>query len=96
MKELFSLPANQHKDSSITRNIIVPQAGEDIKCSSKINNEFLSPSNQETENCIFLHAKHATVSEHILISIRTVDTDIILIAMHVIRKLNVVELWMKF
>ena len=45
---------------------------------------------------MFLHAKHAADNGHELISIRTVDTDVVVIAMHLFRKLSVEELWIEF
>ena len=96
-EELFSLLAKKLEDSSATGKIIVVTSAEDIRCSSIINTEFLSPSNQEeADTRIFLHAKHAAVDGHGLISIRTVDTDVVVIAIHVFRKLNIEELWVEF
>eukprot|EP00112_Aurelia_sp_Birch-Aquarium-sp1_P011752 Seg2473.2 transcript_id=Seg2473.2/GoldUCD/mRNA.D3Y31 product="hypothetical protein" protein_id=Seg2473.2/GoldUCD/D3Y31 len=96
-EELFSLLAKQLEDSNVAGKIIVATSAEDVRCSSILNTESLSPSNQEeADTRIFLHAKHAAVNGHGLLSIRTVDTDVVVIAMHLFRKLNIEELWIEF
>ena len=57
-----------------------------------MDTESLCPSNhEEADTRIFLHAKHATASGHRLITIRTVDTDVVVIAIHVFRRLSIEE-----
>ena len=87
----------QLEDTKAAEKIIEATSAEDIRCSSIINTESLSPSNQdEADTRMFLHAKHAADNGHELISIRTVDTDVVVIAMHLFRKLSVEELWIEF
>eukprot|EP00112_Aurelia_sp_Birch-Aquarium-sp1_P020427 Seg5269.1 transcript_id=Seg5269.1/GoldUCD/mRNA.D3Y31 product="hypothetical protein" protein_id=Seg5269.1/GoldUCD/D3Y31 len=46
-EELFSLLAKQLEDSNVAGKIIVATSAEDVRCSSILNTESLSPSNQE-------------------------------------------------
>ncbi|CAB4025239.1 hypothetical protein ROHU_037104 [Paramuricea clavata] len=87
-KELFSLLAKQLELSGDREKVIVATSGEGVKCSSPMETESLCPSNhEEADTRIFLHAKHATASGHRLITIRTVDTDVVVIAIHVFRSI---------
>ena len=91
-EELFSLLTKQLGDSSVTGKLIVATSAEDIKCSSILNTETLFPSNhEEADTRIFLHAKHAADKGHRLVSIRTVDTDVVVIAIYVFRKLQITD-----
>ncbi len=96
-EELFALLAEQLKDSSVAGKVIVATSAEDIKCNSPINSESIRPCNQEeADTRIFLHAKHAADNGHSRISIRTVDTDVVAIAIHQFGKLRIEELWIEF
>ena len=96
-EELFSLLAKQLELSGDREKVIVATSGEGVKCSSPMDTESLCPSNhEEADTRIFLHAKHATASGHRLITIRTVDTDVVVIAIHVFRRLSIEELWIEF
>ena len=87
----------QLEDTKAAEKIIEATSAEDIRCSSIINTESLSPSNQdEADTRMFLHAKHTAVNGYGIISIYIVDTDIVVIAIHLFRKLNVEELWIEF
>ena len=96
-EELFSLLAQKLEDSSSAEKVIVATLTEDVKCSSTLDTESICPSNQEeADTRLFLHAKHVADDGHMFISIRTVDTDVVMIAMYVFKKLNVEELWIEF
>ena len=97
-EELFSLIAKQLESSQVQGNVIVATSGEDVKCSSSLNIESLCPSNhEEADTRIFLHARHAAESGHRNISIRTVDTDVVVIAINMFKTLAIIEeLWIEF
>ena len=45
---------------------------------------------------IFLHVKNAVETNHREISIQTVDTDVVVIAVSLFRQLNIEKLWIEF
>ncbi|KAG1696942.1 hypothetical protein GQR58_006141 [Nymphon striatum] len=94
---LVHLLARQLGKCSVPAKVIVATASQNIESSSSINKESLCPSNQEdADTRIFLHAKHAANAGNRFISIRTVDTDMVVIAESLFRRLNVEELWIEF
>lgn len=62
-----------------------------------IKMEQISPcDHEEADSRIFVHLKHAAMCGHRKIIIRTVDTDIVVLAISCISKLNIDELWIEF
>lgn len=58
---------------------------------------FVSPSNhEEADTRMFLHAKDASNSGLRKVSIRTVDTDVVIIALGMFSKMELNELWISF
>ena len=61
-----------------------------------INIDLLSPCNhEEADTRMFLHVKHAVEEGHQKICIKTVDTDVVAIAISMFSQLNVEELWIE-
>ena len=58
--------------------------------------ENMYPHQKEADTRIYLQAKHAADNGHSRIIIRTVDTDVVVIAIHLFGKLGIEELWIKF
>ena len=62
-----------------------------------INHNELRPCNhEEADTRILLHVKHAADSGHRKIAIRTVDTDVLVLAVSFFHQLNIDELWVEF
>ena len=57
----------------------------------------LNPSNhEEADTRIFLHCNHASINGLKFAMISTVDSDVVVIAVHFFSELNLSELWIKF
>ena len=57
----------------------------------------MAPCNhEEADTRIFVHAKHASVNGMNKILIRTANTDVVVLAVAFLQKLDVEELWVAF
>lgn len=95
--ELFHLLASDLEKFRDTENLIIATTNDDVICNRQFNTENLAPSNhEEADTRIFLHVKNAAETNHQEISIRTVDTDVVVIAVSMFRELNIEKLWIEF
>ena len=95
--ELFQLLASDLEELKSTAKFIVATVNDKSICNRELNMENLSPSNhEESDTRIFLHVKNAAEMNHQEISIRTVDTDVVVIAVSLFHELNVDKLWIEF
>ena len=95
--ELFQLLASDLEELKSTAKFIVATVNDKSICNRELNMENLSPSNhEEADTRIFLHVKNAAEMNHQEISIRTVDTDVVVIAVSLFHELNVDKLWIEF
>ena len=78
-------------------NTIIATSLENVICKNfLVNLASLAPCNhEEADTRIFLHILHAARSGHLKICIRTVDTDVVVIALSMFDKLQIQELWMR-
>ena len=59
-------------------------------------NEIKLSNHEEADTRMLLHVAHATKHGHQKVSIRTVDTDVIVLAVAQIQHLQISELWIEF
>ena len=65
--------------------------------SSKIDSERFSPCNhEEADMRMFLHLKDFSARGHRKVSLKIVDTDVVIIAISLFHKLDIEELWIEF
>ena len=78
--------------------LVVMTKDERVICNSNIDRSLIDPCKQEeADTRILLHCLHAAqCGRSRKIAIRTVDTDIVVIATSVFAQLNIVELWVHF
>lgn len=95
--ELFQYLAVNVASISLPDVDVISTTGVDVISSTAIDKEGLAPCNhEEADTRIFVHAKHASVSGMKKILIRTVDTDVVILAIAFVHKLEVEELWVAF
>ena len=76
---------------------VISTADEDVISSTTIDKAGLAPCNhEEADTRIFVHARHASVNGMKKILIRTVDTDVVILAIAFAKRLKVEELWVAF
>ena len=75
----------------------VTNTGEETKCSKALNLDDLNPyGHEEADTGIFLRAKHAASMGHRKLLIRTVDSDVVILAIFLFRQLGLDELWVGY
>ncbi len=98
--ELFHLLAQSLPDCPAVQSfqgVIVATDTEEVVSFGNIENHNLTPCNhEEADTRILLHVKHAAEFGHRKIAIRTVDTDVVVIAISFFHELNIDELWIQF
>ena len=76
---------------------VTSTADVDVISSSALDKAGLAPCNhEEADTRIFVHARHASLNGMKKIRIRTVDTDVVMLAIVFAKKLEVEELWVAF
>ncbi|XP_065068995.1 uncharacterized protein LOC135694220 [Rhopilema esculentum] len=96
-KELFHLLAVDLTSESLTSCVVVATDSEEVLSSEATDLTFLTPCNhEEADTRIFLHVKHCPDSGHSKVAIRTIDTDVVVIAISCFHSLEVEELWIEF
>ena len=96
-EELFHFLASDLEKCRGTENLIVETAKDDVLYNRHFNTDNLAPSNhEEADMRIFFHVKNAAKTRHKEISIRTVDTDVVVIAVFLFRELNIDKLRIEF
>ncbi|CAC5367122.1 unnamed protein product [Mytilus coruscus] len=97
--ELFAYLAEQLLTLTPSdQTTVVSTKGWEVVCNKpNKNNDDLSPCNHEVADTrIVLHVADAVKNEMQKIMIRTVDTDVVVIAVSAVHKLNITSLWMAF
>ncbi len=74
---------------------LVATVGDKVKCfPSRENCKMLSScSHEEADTRIMVHVADAVKMGHSLVMIRTVDTDVLVLAVAIVEKLKIPELW---
>ena len=94
--ELFHFLASDLQKCHGTKKLVIATADDRVLCNKQLNTEHLAPSNhEEADTRIFLHVRNAAEANK-EISIRTVDTDIVVIAVSLFQELNIDKLWIEF
>ena len=93
--ELFSMLSKIVVEVDVNGKDVFATDGENVLCSSKSQNvDQLSPcSHEEADTRIIIHCLDAARKGHQKLMIRTVDTDVVIIAICYYHLLNVEELW---
>ena len=76
---------------------VVATVGDGVLCSTNIDTTNLAPCNhEEADTRVFLHVLDGAKNGFKKVSIVTVDTDVVVIAIHHLDALNLEELWIEF
>ena len=96
--ELFTFLAEHLQSLNIEGKVLVSTCNEDAISSTPIDKAGIAPCNQEeADTRIFLHVAHAAKQGLTRAMVRTVDTDVIVLAVASMQKMqNLSELWMAF
>ena len=97
--ELFRLIARICTTEAALCNTEVVVANDDEVTvnNEAINKEQISPSNhEEADTRLFVHVKSLSNLGHQRVTIKTVDTDVIVIAISLFRQLGLMQLWIEF
>ena len=94
--EIFGFSAD--KIILIQTNVqIIVTKGDDIGCNLEINKDLLAPCyHEEADTCMFVHAKHASLTGSKTITIVSSDTDVVVLAIAIYPDLNIDALWLAF
>ena len=100
--ELFELVAQKISEIEARDKMIFATVGKEVFSSPKStifdsNYSLISPcSHEEADTRMLLHAKHAVVQGHQVICLKTVDTDVVVLAVSMHSKIGSEELWIDF
>ena len=95
-QELFEFLSNEAINIS-TEKVIVSTIGEVAVTNGSSDLSFMSPSNhEEADTRMLLHAMDASQKGATLVLIRTVDTDVVVIAIAMFSSLDLFQLWLSF
>ena len=96
-KDLFHYLAESMPALQLPGVEIITTSGVDVLSSSLVETEGLTSCNhEEADTRIFIHVKHASAKGLKKVLIRTVDTDVVVLAIAYARKLELQELWIAF
>ena len=96
-EELFCLLAKQLEMNGVPGKTVAATLSESVIFNGTINEGSLIPCNhEEADTRIFVYVNSAAEANHRKISIRTVDTDVVVIAVALFNALTVDELWVEF
>ncbi len=94
--ELFSFLATYISALDTGKQIITTHRAEVI-CTRSRDTSGLAPcSHEEADTRIFLHLEDAVKEGYTKVSVRTVDTDVLVLAVTAAQRLNTTELWVAF
>lgn len=97
--ELFTYLAEQLSTFNATDDkIVVSTLRMEVVCNcpSKDTSQISPCNHEEADTRIMLHVKDAVQTGMRQIMIRTVDTDVVVIAISIVHKLNILTLWIAF
>ena len=97
-EELFEYLSEQLATVALEHGLVVSTKGENVVCNlARADLSNLSPcKHEEADTRLLLHAADAAKSGFQKIMIRTVDTDVVVIAISAFQDLEVTELWVAF
>ena len=95
--ELFQFIAEKVTRNRTDHKMVLATQGENVIFSSTIDIDRFPPCNHEEANTrMFLHLKDFSATEHRKVSLKTVDTDVVIIATSLFHKLDLEELGIEF
>ena len=95
--ELFQYLAESVTAIQLPGVEVITTSGIDVLSSSPVETEGLTPCNhEEADTRIFIHVKHASARGLKKVLIRTVDTDVVVLAIAYAKQLDLQELWIAF
>ena len=99
--ELFKFISTRLLPLEAETDTILVYVFDDVSCCNKpaFSMDLLSPSNhEEADTRVFLHSKHISTNESKKITIKTVDTDVLILSIYIFHKLkyHLEELWIDF
>jgi len=98
-EQLFHLLSNFITQFDTEGKVVVSTFDEMVKCNNlSVNVDDISPcSAEEADGRLMLHAKHAVDCGHTKVLIRTVDSDVVIIAVYAFSHMgNIEQLWIDF
>ena len=96
-KELFAYMAELAITIRADDKLVIATKGEDILCNKRQDGSNLSPcTHEEADTRLLLHAADCSRNGYSKVMIRTVDTDVLVIAVTLFEKLHLQELWISF
>ena len=94
--ELFGYLAEQAMKTNSQKQVITTK-GENVMSLQDCNTSMLSPCNhEEADSRIFVHLADAVHAGLTKVLIRTVDTDVVVLAVSVVHQVDIEELWIWF
>ena len=94
--ELFHLIAEKITRNRTDHKMVLATQGENVIFTSTIEIDRFSPRNHEADTRMFLHLKDFSATGHRKVSLKTVDTDVVVFAISLFHKLDLEELWIEF
>ena len=94
--ELFSFLATCIKNLDTEKNLITTHHAK-VLCNQSRHTSGLAPcTHEEADTHILLHLEDAMEEEYTKASLRTVDTDVLVLAVAAAQRLGITELWVTF
>ena len=95
--ELFSFLARKIISTIDTTKQVITTHHTDVMCLNERDKQGLAPcTHEEADTRMILHLEDAVQHGHNKVSIRTVDTDVVVLAVTTAQRLNICELWVAF
>lgn len=95
--ELFKLLNNELMKTASTGQVFVVTEGADVRCIPSRDKANIAPCNhEEADSRIMVHVSDAVMQGFQKILVRTVDTDVVVLAVSTVQKLENVEVWIAF
>lgn len=95
--ELFEYLSGCVEQTEFGDKVVVSTRDQDAVSSSEVNLEYLQPcTHEEADSRLILHAANCASSGYNQVCIRTVDTDVVVLAVAYVETMNLTELWLAF
>lgn len=97
-EELFKMLSASLLEHTYEQCLLLSTFGDEVLCSETYDMSRVSPCNhEESDTRVFVHALDAVLSGHKRITIRTVDSDVVVLAVAFFAKMkDIEELWIAF
>jgi len=96
-KELFTFLSEEIVKNDLDAKLLLSTKGENVLSNKQADVSALQPCNHaEADTRIFLHLAHAAAQGHKIAIVHTVDSDVVVLAIHFFSSLGFLELWVCF